>query len=353
MLYILLEPIYKESVWCKEIRDGIIFCAKEKRMEYEVTDSAENITTDNVIIVATSIDYIRESTAALENKGIKTVVATPKINTDKAIDSSFVGFDTEKVVFDIMSVFSGDEKNDVALLGVNEDSVNDILKKQNFILAGGKEKNVFLNCGNIKQCVEAFIKTADTKTAVLCTNCYVAFYLIKKLKEIEFPADKLNIVSLSDSPLLTSVSPSVSAVGIDYISLGKAAFQAYRIIEKNPDIRNLNLSVNYKLIERETTDLGGFDKIKDNEKGKETTTLDFYEDKKLLPIMNLERLLDGTDLTDKEILKKLLKGKKHEQICEELFMSESGLKYRLKKLFALAGVNDKTALLELIKDINV
>ncbi len=353
MLYIITEPIYKESVWCKEITEGIVNRAKEKRIEYTFLTSIDRSVSGQVIVVATSLDFITNTCKVLETYPVKTVVATPKTEMVKCADCSFVGFDSQNAIFDLIKLLNQNGKQNVSLFGVNESSVNDLLKKQNFLSTGAKIENVFYNNGNIKKCFDSFFKVINNIDAVLCTNSYAAFYLVKKLKDINFSIGNLDIISLSNSKILNLINPKISAVGTDYYSIGKVAYDTVRILAKNDSLKNLNASVKWELKLRETT--GAFDKTKIDVFNNEgfNTAGDFYVDGELLPVMKVERLFDGMDKNDLEILRLLKSGKKQEDISESLFMSESGVKYRLKRMLTLSDTSSKAELVDLISKLDI
>ncbi|MBE6740370.1 MAG: hypothetical protein E7565_08645 [Ruminococcaceae bacterium] len=352
MLYILADPIYKKSIWCNEILDGILSAAKEKRTDCTVVESADEVKSGQVIIVATNPEFIKENCRILENYPVKIVVSSPKISAIGSPNCSFVGFDSENSIFEISKFLTDCGKENIALFGVNDHSVNDLLKKQNFLAANGNAENVFLNNGNIKECFDSFYERLNTFNAVLCTNSYVAFYLVKKLKEAKYPTDKIDVISLCDSVILELSKPQISAIRVDYFSLGKAAFDTARILKKNDTIKSLNVSVEWKLIGRQTANipdtlLNSFDENEEN------PTDVFYEDDELELFMIAERLFDGCDQNDLKLLKMLKNGYKLDQICEELFMSESGVKYRLKKLLNISKTNSKSQLTDFISKLDI
>jgi DNA-binding NarL/FixJ family response regulator len=104
---------------------------------------------------------------------------------------------------------------------------------------------------------------------------------------------------------------------------------------------------------RDTTKPFDIERFETSENEAVTTAADFYVDSELSPIMKTERLFDGLDDKDLEILKYLIKGTKQEEICDRTFMSESGVKYRIKKMLSLSETVSKSELVDLISKFDI
>ncbi len=354
MLYVLAEPVYRESIWCNEIISGIKSKAKEKKVTVSFIEHLSEITeAGQLILVATSIGWFNEKLKKCKALPVKTVAVTPKIPVNEKIPCSFVGSDNEGAVVNMVSLLKEKGKNRIALYGVNSDSVNDLCKKNCFVSLTDGENNVFYNNGNVSACFEAFFENAEAFDAVLCTNSYAAFHLVNSLKTKGFDFKKLFIISLSDSRLLQFSSPAVTAVDIDYRELGKAAFDASKILYKNPALNSVNMAVEWKVAYRQTTNALA---VISEENGElpfvsdKTSSADvFYNDNEISELMLVENLLEGIDSNDLKLLCLLKEGKTYEHISKELFVSESGIKYKLKKFYGMTNTSSKEELLRLLE----
>ena len=82
----------------------------------------------------------------------------------------------------------------------------------------------------------------------------------------------------------------------------------------------------------------------------------FLVDLNILEIQSLEKLLKVSDETDLKLLGKIAKkgergekgSKSYLKISEELFMSESSVKYRLKRLLAASGIESISKMSEIV-----
>lgn len=75
----------------------------------------------------------------------------------------------------------------------------------------------------------------------------------------------------------------------------------------------------------------------------------FKEDKQLLEIQSLEKLLRNCDDIDFKIIHGLLECKSYIKIGDALYISESSVKYRIKRLLTGSGIESIAKMLELYK----
>lgn len=66
--------------------------------------------------------------------------------------------------------------------------------------------------------------------------------------------------------------------------------------------------------------------------------------------MRLDRCLQRCDELDLRILGQLIDGESYESICEKLFLSESSLQYRVRKLFRAADTKNRREFVHLLKE---
>ena len=75
----------------------------------------------------------------------------------------------------------------------------------------------------------------------------------------------------------------------------------------------------------------------------------FYEDRELNDMMLLEKLLDGCEDPDYDIIRLLLRGEPYEKIAETCFLTESAIKYRVKKMVRVCCVQGRKELTDLLR----
>jgi len=65
--------------------------------------------------------------------------------------------------------------------------------------------------------------------------------------------------------------------------------------------------------------------------------------------MTVDRFLNTADETDREIIRDWIGGISYEKIAENCFLTEGGVKYRLKRIMQNCRVNDREELRSLLK----
>ena len=75
----------------------------------------------------------------------------------------------------------------------------------------------------------------------------------------------------------------------------------------------------------------------------------FYADNEINRMINIEKLLISCSDEDLRIIERILQNATYSELSDEFYMSVSGIKYKLKKMFDACGVTTKTAFSELLK----
>ena len=74
----------------------------------------------------------------------------------------------------------------------------------------------------------------------------------------------------------------------------------------------------------------------------------FYENRDVNALFNLEQCLWHFDNLDIDIIRLLMDSMNYEGISEKLFISLSGIHYRVKKIFGYAGVENRKSFVSLM-----
>ena len=75
----------------------------------------------------------------------------------------------------------------------------------------------------------------------------------------------------------------------------------------------------------------------------------FTQDEQLLEIQSLEKMLRMCDTIDFKIIGGLFDGKSYTKIGDALYISESSVKYRIKRMLNNSGIESIVKILELYK----
>ena len=74
-----------------------------------------------------------------------------------------------------------------------------------------------------------------------------------------------------------------------------------------------------------------------------------YSDKELNEMICAERILEIDSATDKTVIAYLCGGKSLTEIAAACFLTESGVKYRIKRILEKCKISDKAELISIVK----
>lgn len=352
MFYIISEPEYETSTWYKQIIDGLHTEKRKKRyslkfiQDFSELKSCKITDTDISFVIGTNNDWILNTVSNCKVLFSNRIIVLGNHNPPPGGNTySVVSGDIENDIRLLYSYLLSYGKKKIALYGINPDSTSDYLRKKSFLAVGGSESSLFFNDKSLKDCYEDFCNSKATYDGVICVNDFAAISLLKNLKKTPAPF----IVSCGGTMLSMFFSPSITRVETNYKEFAPSAFRLAKMIEDN-SINSINIKLKGKFIAGDTTD---FLPLKNES---ETTILNkqkkldkFYADSEIDEMLKVERLFNNCDIDDLLLLERVLSGKKYADIAKELFMSENGIKYRLKNMFKICEKNSKKEFITMLK----
>lgn len=239
----------------------------------------------------------------------------------------------------------------VAFLGFNRDSIPDKQRLEGFEIAVreyGAEGRVFSNFGDVDACLSEYWAHRDAFKNVVCGNDILAVALVNRLREAGEDCSQYRICGFGNTMLSRYCVPRITTVEPNYELAGRLAVEVCSVLERNPGVRAVTFTVDAEICEGET--LGGETKrIAVPSLQPLPMEKDFYADETVRELDGLDAMLSLCDETDLALLRGLLEGKTHDRICEQLFISSSTFKYRIRKLQTAAGLESRTQLIEIIR----
>ena len=202
----------------------------------------------------------------------------------------------------------------------------------------------------IEACFETLFSNISKYNAVICSNYITAIYLISSLKErgIAVPKD-IYAVAYGDSQLGRTYSPSITAITLNHAALGVQAVEVYRYISKQEENISITARIPCRIIPAGSTEYAPDNHVNVSEKEVVFTDAIYIKNQKLHEIQCLEKLLRECDNADVEIIKHLIDGKTHSAIAEEMFISENTVKYRIRRMLKISGLNSSVEMTKLYK----
>lgn len=344
MVSILAEPAFRESVWCKELRNSLENALRNKRIPFcEIFDTVP-ADSEGVFLLATGFQWIRNTIRLLNDNGIHPILMGNQLEQVPGCSYSCVCSDVLGSMKYLLEKIKSENKREIALYGVNTNSISDIgrvdglfaLKDDSF-----DSMTIFENRGSLQKCYEDFRQRGQNIDAVICANEFAAVSLLRNLQKDKVPVPK--ILSCSQSQLLGYYSRDILTIDLNYEQYGKAAVFLYEKRKKYSWMSNMSVSVRWSMEEAPSP------AVKDILLPQTQEEDVFYEDTELDEMLKVERVLEQSDETDRTILQMLLDGSTMATICEACFLAETAVKYRLRKLLKQAKCEKKEELLALLR----
>lgn len=343
MIKILCEEPYRDSVWCKEILTGLTDALKRKRLPYEEIKNIDDAD-DELIAVGTNYAWLNNVIYSSNKKAITPILLSNRVDCLLKGKYHSVSADINGSMTQLVNTLKSKGKSRVALYGVNRTSVSDISRAESFNNTSGKNSDIFYNNGSLDDCFLSFLPHINDFDAVLCVNGLVAVSFAKRIMRTNPELlDKLCIISCSKIILKTGVAEHIICVDSNFANFGNAAIIISDIAKKNEYISNINISLNWDI-----DDKNFLDNINTKNENLTMPQHIFYEDIEATQMLNLNNLLMACTQTDLQILNLLIKKAPYHEIAESCFMSESNVKYRIKKYLKLSQTKSKTELLNLL-----
>lgn len=348
MVTILTEPAYSESMWCKALYGSLTERLRQKRIPFcEMYDTLPQ-NSDAVFIIAADYNWIKTTLLELNHAGIKPILICNQAETILGCNYSCVCSDITGSMKYLLDNLKSDGKTRVALYGVNTSSISDIGRVDGlFAQKDGiiDSMRIFTNDGSLQSCYRKFVVEADSFDAVICFNDFAAVSLIRNLEADgeDGKLDRLKILSCSQTKISSCYRDRITSINMNFEQYGKAAVFIYEKLKIHPYISQMTLNISWNT-------------EPDNSPTSEPITLKstqnadrIYSDKELNEMITAERILDIDSATDKTVIANLCAGKSVAEIAAACFLTESGVKYRIKRILEKCRVSDKGELVSIVK----
>lgn len=348
--YIISEPIFNTSSWYKNIMDGLIELQRKRRLNLEYLTQVKELDNftisdeDTVFVIGTNSEWLNSTLSACSRIFDNRIIVLGNHNRiSGGIRYSTVMANISESIILLNSYLRFHNKHNIALYGINPASSSDKLRTECFLTQGGSEKDLFYTNGSLMECFSSFSEKIHEYDGVICVNDYAAISLITHLKNSEYDRN-LFTTSCGSSLLARLSAPSITHTQVDYTKFAESAYELYRILSKNKSVSSLTLQLSCDFVIGETTDfLPAPDSLDSSFKIMEKEDDLYYTDSEIKEMMNAEKLLINCDDQDLLIIEKLLCNKSSTDIAADLFMSQSAIKYKIKKMYNICNVHSREA----------
>ena len=328
-MYILAESDYKETNWYKRILAPMKAEARRKRIRLCEGTASDGLPAGEVcaFLIGGSERWILDTARALRARGCHPILLNE-------IDGARLSGRYSRVRSDYGSLVASlaARGGKCALYGVNPASVSDVARREAF-LGVAPRGEVFENRGSLARCFEDFwarhlLSRFDN---VICANDFAAVSLYQRLRERG--AEESVTLTVQASGEILGYFPAIQTVTVDPTALSAAAFEIADCIRAHPDFIGVSIAVEFSEHPQNPdptvqSPLDASDAL---------TSDSFYGDPEMAELLRIEQLLSSLDETDRKILHLLSDGCR--AIGEEAFLSDNGVKYRIKKMKQCLGVD--------------
>lgn len=359
IIQVFIEPACRTSALYIRSLKGLEDAAGQRGLKLRVlTDTAaeRDLPGDSpAVIISASALWTRLAVQTLKARGVKAILVgvSPEDFDDP---QSGPTLDRRELVRQQVACFINAGRRRLASVGNESSDINDVLRRQVFLNTAAaqglsvSDSDVFAGDDGLENCVRRFLDHAESYDGAVCVNDLVAVELIAQAgaRGIRVP-EQLFVAGSGNYRIGQLVQPSLTTSTLDYDQMGRLAMDTWSLLQSNPGIDHMRITLPCKLIIRgstafcappkpaqETGNLTAWDG-----QSKEDITLNF--------LMDLETWLMACDPLDLRILAGLLEGQSIETTAEKLFVSPGTIHYRLKKLCLMTGFENKRQLAQHLK----
>ena len=358
MILILVEASYADSIWCIRLLEGLTGRLKQKRLPFRQITSLDEAGPDSryIYLIGSDNVWLEAALQACNQAGVYPILLCNQAYHTFDADYSTVCLDVVNSMRRLMEILSARGLDRVALYGVNPQSVSDEAREEGYLSArardGRGKSDVFFNNGSLENCFEIFLRRSGEYDAAICVNEFAAVSLARRLARRDPErAQRLLIVSCADGWLSQFYEGRILSVKGNFAARAKAAVALLENLRKNPDLSHIIMTIRWDFSALQP----GTGTPAPAAPGDGYPPLPwiqdaFYEDSELNEMMLVERLLRESADTDRVLLWHLLQGESYQMISEKCFLTESAIKYRVKKMVELCRVEGRQQLVALLNE---
>ncbi|MBQ4557649.1 MAG: substrate-binding domain-containing protein [Clostridia bacterium] len=357
---IICQPGAEKTHWCGLYLKGIHSEAKRKGDTVEIfkiEDAIKAFKEELPIstgVLSTSRTWIGEVVSILTDMGIEPIIIGGA-SRDAFRHASYVFMDYREATYQLIEYLRAHKKKRIALFAISTDSATDMIKKDAFLSYDKcRDHDVFYYTGAdglMNSACERFMEVCRNYDAVICSNDASAVILLHQLEEagIKVPED-LFLCSFGDMVVSSSGKKSMTMARLNCIEVGKQTVKMCHHLTASPNISSISTKIRCDFIIGDTTDnLPIIKETLGTSHAPDGTASSFHSDPSVSRIFLAEKILSACDAIDIDLLKLIINGYKYFDIAEILHVSESTIKYRLKRIIQIAELDSRDEVIDIMK----
>ena len=353
MVHVLVEESYVGNNRTELILDGMNFVLKKKRIPVKTYTSIDALPEGVrvVVLLCASLKWTMDTIAELNKRSIHPLLFGFQY-IDTMYQYSCITPTYTKSMYRLVRHILSARAGKTAFVGFNEDSLPDRLKLAGVRYATnefGVECVVFGSHGDVEKCISDFAAAAKGIDHVVCCVDSVAMILKNVYPEI---LRGKTICSCSGTRVSEFAGEPIPTTKINYFKAGMQVAELYQFLNKCYETVSTTMTLEMDV------DLGGgktleTDVVQPSEIIYSEKAVDFYGDKRVSEVENLDSMLIRCDEMDLNILREITNGCPYEQIAEKYYMAPNTVKYRLHAMLVNGGFLNRKELLAAIEKYNL
>ena len=306
-----------------------------------------------VIYIGSIITWQKQvATIYYNDRRIRPIFAGNNICTPD-IPISSITLNRDLAMIDLVGHLYNSGARKIALVGSVYNSATDI-KRYNGFVAGMRRYNIFNESyiytfkSGIIEGMEKFTHDAHLYNAVMFSSDSAAIVFLAKALNlgIRIPND-LMVTGFGNYPITNRLRLGLTTVELNIEEIGHQAILLYLDLCRNPQILSMNINIECPVILSSST--SGY--VADPELSNPILTQEssFYSAIDFQTLDCLDKLCAKTSELDLKIIKGLVHDISYRKLAEDLYISDSGFRYRLKKIFNFFQVKSKEELQDICR----
>ncbi len=354
-VYVVSEQTGLDGYWITDILAGIKSEADKKNLRVE--DFSLSIPTDcssrRPVVLAAGyserwFEYICHRVREL---GAEPLVVNAPVSFGSRETVGSVGFDYDGAMLLMLEYLKKCGKKRIAFLGCKNGRMSFDAKKQAFIKSAhmlGIDFHEVFEGNDVSGTVAAFVRMPQKYDAVVCSRDVEAGCLMSALKKrgVSVP-EQIYVTGFGDSKMAEYFSPSLTTIRVNYKRIGEEAVKLSQFLKQNRETQRVCTTVRCELVIRRST---ADRPLKLSTLPKPVGIAHYRTDSYDLSFLQAEELVRGWDQIDRRIVKGLADGYNTAAIAERLFISQSAVKYRIKKMLISSDMKNRRELICLAKN---
>ncbi len=350
-IYVVSEQAGLDSYWIEDVLKGLKAEADKKNLAVQNFFLPETvINTENPIVLAVGYTkpWFTDACRHIKEAGGTAVAVNAAASANIERADATVGFDYDGATEDLVSYLYAAKKRKIAFVGctgrLSLESKMAAFKKS-------AEKHALVHEAMTFSCMSelssSFSKIYENFDAVICSRDAEANHLIALLKKhkISVP-ENIFVASYGGNKLSLRDGASITCAGLDFAALGAAAVKLHRFLSKNDAVGKVSVSVPCPIKVGNST---ASRTIPASRFGNAVGPSAYRTDNDYMMYLRAEELVRLWDQLDRKIVAGLCKGKNMSMIAEEMFISQSSVKYRVKKMLDSANISDRRELVKIVQ----